>query len=919
MNVTIRLHYDEARLREPSAWFIAGASAELWLVELAGWQSPLHSARLFAVPTSRSDRRPCGVFVLGAAPAPERAGPRTIGYARIAERLYLPLHARCEPDVTDAELGELLDVSDPRLWHPQAGLHVLAAENSFSVADLISPIAAVQDLWQAAQTGTALNSRLLSLEPTAPPTADEVMNSGRGDIATRPPKLDDLPESPGEPQTGTLGAAQRAVERALARTVRGLTGLAPTGAAKPTWVDALQSWAASRLRDISRQDEEARNRELMRLMNLLKNDPDEGLRFALPFGGEAHRGVGAPSNRLSSRDVNYRPGGVGSGGPADHWDVSAEMRRRLMQQYRELAAREIALGRHRRAAYIFAQLLNDLQSAATTLADGGHYRDAAVLYEEKLKRPELAAECLHRGGLRLEAIAIYQRLAKHEVVGDLYAELEQPDDAASAWRRAVDVHRQAGDILGEAKLLEGKLRAPEEAFHALADAWPASQQAQSCLAEAFQTANRIRRHELAARLVDQAAERTHARNAAVLAEILSDQADQYPDLTVRLRATERTQIVVSQRLGSNADDREATRLVAALRKLTPQDRLLERDGHRYLQRRRANPTAASPRHSRGRLTVLHQVMLGMECRAVAATHDAIFVVGVRDGELRTVRLGWVDPIVERPFGKSWTLGPEMEDRNPLLVADPTGLHNLIVHVCGSPPLADLQNFRASDQFRGELGVGPHRGVNALTLGAYRSNHETLHVVDYNPMEPIFVAHTYVMNKMLGGATAVDLLKLSTESFGDDGLTLPLPMVVIDGVLHVGIGANLCLHSAGAPTVVPLPQPIVQLAASAPRTRTRLAAAMQRGGLLFWDHAGGRGVPFASDMERPRVGFTRDGLLLAAGGEELECYKTAESRLVHHGRYQLPRSSPLALLTTRALSRFALVYTDGTLILCETPT
>ena len=95
----------------------------------------------------------------------------------------------------------------------------------------------------------------------------------------------------------------------------------------------------------------------------------------------------------------------------------------------ELAGREMRLGRYRRAAYIYAHLLGDFTNAAAALVAGKHWREAAVLYRDKLKRPEMAAKCLEQGGLWAEAIEFYEQLGDFEKVGDLYAQLEQPEEA----------------------------------------------------------------------------------------------------------------------------------------------------------------------------------------------------------------------------------------------------------------------------------------------------------------------------------------------------------------------------------------------------------------------------------------------------------------------------------------------------------
>src|SRR5262249_7355988 len=117
--------------------------------------------------------------------------------------------------------------------------------------------------------------------------------------------------------------------------------------------------------------EEARERELARLMRMLEDRPDEGLRFALALaGGGSARRLAPAGARLSPRRADFNMSSLYSSAPADPWNVSDQMRRRLEVKYRELATRELGLGRYRRAAYIFAELLGDLHSAANALQTG---------------------------------------------------------------------------------------------------------------------------------------------------------------------------------------------------------------------------------------------------------------------------------------------------------------------------------------------------------------------------------------------------------------------------------------------------------------------------------------------------------------------------------------------------------------------
>src|SRR6202000_772153 len=143
-----------------------------------------------------------------------------------------------------------------------------------------------------------------------------------------------------------------------------------------------------------------------RLLHLLDTDPEAGLRHAIPMNDFAHRGVAPPGGRLGTHSLDFDPRKLG-GGPAGFWNVPQNLREVLRRRYREMADREMQLGRHRRAAYIYAELLGDLVSAANALKQGRLFREAALLYEDHLRNPLEAARCLAAGGLLAGAIERY--------------------------------------------------------------------------------------------------------------------------------------------------------------------------------------------------------------------------------------------------------------------------------------------------------------------------------------------------------------------------------------------------------------------------------------------------------------------------------------------------------------------------------
>ena len=387
------------------------------------------------------------------------------------------------------------------VWHPRLGLVRFDSADVLSVCDLLSPPRPTGQRWDAAQPGIAVNQRLLSIEPTHRLTLEDLTAAARGDIGTQPMAGENLPRRPGEPMGGAVGQAVTqagltaaaaaagavgAAAAAMAAGVQGLAGMlgggagggagaaqpqratAPAAAPETTWLERLANWAREQQRALTGNLDQLRNRQVERLLHMLEHAPDLGLKFAIPFSGDGglHRGLSRPGASLVERNVDFSLSRVGGGGSVDYWDLSGDYRRRLMEQYRALANREIALGRHRRAAYIFAELLGDLTTAAATLAAGGHYREAAVLYEQRLKQPLAAARCLEQGGLWAEAIALFEQLQQWEKVAELYVKLDQPEAAAAAIRKAV-VGQAGGERLpGAADLMEHKLHEPEEAQQA---------------------------------------------------------------------------------------------------------------------------------------------------------------------------------------------------------------------------------------------------------------------------------------------------------------------------------------------------------------------------------------------------------------------------------------------------------------------
>ena len=504
--------------RPPAAWLIPGADAAGWVEEIAAWGVAAENFALYRVPASVRDRTCAGLLAVPPAGAAPAASPRGQAYRCLAGVLFIPAESELDPPVSDEEFAHAAALARGRpapVDRPRR-LHQGRRDRSHRPARRALP-----DRRGVGPRGPGGRAppRLVSVEAEAPRTFEAFIDEGRDDIAS---------ESPGDaPPTPEEAGAGKGAASSLASLFKWLGGAGGKAAGKAGgkggektgegggWLSKLTGRFQRRGASVP-DVEAARRRELERLMRLLETDPDAGLRHALPLAGAGNRGVAPPGATLPPRQVDFDLASLGGGRPADAWRLSEEVRQRLREMYREAASRELRLGRHRRAAYVFAKLLGDYPAAADALRQGRHYREAAALYRDKLNDLASAAACLEAGGLLTEAIDLYLSFDQFEKAGDLSARIDRPGDAGRWWRRAVDQRVADGDRLGAAKLLDEKLAAPDEAVTVLREGWPHAPQSAACLQALFDLLGRAGRHEDARAAVADATGRAGERDALKL-------------------------------------------------------------------------------------------------------------------------------------------------------------------------------------------------------------------------------------------------------------------------------------------------------------------------------------------------------------------------------------------------------------------
>jgi hypothetical protein len=180
--------------------------------------------------------------------------------------------------------------------------------------------------WDLAEPGQYVNTRLTAIVPAEVPSLEQMLDQGREDIGSQSPTLDELPPEPDEPPPGFFNKLGRSLQRKLAQMMKSVAeaggGGGPQQAgeaqgqaasrspAKPGVFSKMANWARQKMAQIDDSLRKSRHRELHRLMNLLQNDPDRGLRFALPCGEGQHRGIGAKRPcciAIGSSSPRWRP------------------------------------------------------------------------------------------------------------------------------------------------------------------------------------------------------------------------------------------------------------------------------------------------------------------------------------------------------------------------------------------------------------------------------------------------------------------------------------------------------------------------------------------------------------------------------------------------------------------------------------
>ncbi len=497
-------------------------------------------------------------------------------YYNLAGRLFLPSDSVLTPPLHEAELRPLLptDSNSKLVWHPAVGLIEFEASQVLSTTDLLSSVDVSPSRWNAAKQGATLNSFIASIRPELEidGTMLEIIQGPEQDDLDPFTKIKLAPRAPDEVNFASARDAIRAVGLGFLGIFAGIAKL---------FSRQSSNSENNALQESPNQISHKRENELKRLLHLLEKDPENGLKYAIPFGGNQGRGIAPPSSALSERSTNFDLNQIGYSGRVDQWDLPQEYQFALLGRYRELAQRAMRLGQHRQAAYIYAKLLGDLHSAASALESGRHYVDAAALYMKHLHQPLKAANCFRSAGLWEDCVVIYRDQKQWLDAGDVYMKLDDTEQGHAMYRRALAECEQKKDFFAAADIAENKLNDIDEAVRLLKAGWSYNHLALESLRKLFQLNSRHSRHGHTLKFIEQLSNDSSLtiHQSGVALNAFSQATTDYPDADVRRSALAQCWQLASRVLSASKSPPNET--MEAIRRLAPSDQLLSHDTFRY--------------------------------------------------------------------------------------------------------------------------------------------------------------------------------------------------------------------------------------------------------------------------------------------------------------------------------------------------
>jgi tetratricopeptide (TPR) repeat protein len=398
----------------------------------------------------------------------------------VCPNLFIPERSSLHPFPTMSELAKLFS---PGMYvvHPDFGWVELSEQINLQKLIAAPALRELESTKPAPSSFIPMDVRSFQVHPVSP---EEVLKKLEDQIFPKRKSLDRRPLNPFEKtrlQFYKLIFGEKAQQDESTKS-----------ATKP---DTIGSFFANLFKSVDKKNrmqqdfedlEERNKKNIDKLMDLLKKDPDHALQYAIPLDEEGTT-RGGPRMRLdlSKRWFDFSLNFNNRNNPGSGIIDIGEHFNQLQKQYHLTAEELIKRKEFQKAAFVYMKLLKNHRLAAGTLEAGKHYQEAASLYLNHVNDKAKAAECYEKGNMTMDAINLYIELNDHEKVGDLYSTISNHTKAFIHYEKVVDDYKTRSQYVKASLLYKNKIKNPTAGQLMLLEGWRVNKDAVNCLSNYF--------------------------------------------------------------------------------------------------------------------------------------------------------------------------------------------------------------------------------------------------------------------------------------------------------------------------------------------------------------------------------------------------------------------------------------------------
>ncbi|AYB32194.1 hypothetical protein [Chryseolinea soli] len=466
-----------------SAILIRGASAITWVKALQALQLVLTNIQVYPIPNVTPNVL-WGCLAVTNGPLDKTQAGRHELCQVVTPNLFIPEKSALFPAMTEGEMEKMFS-SGRHIIHPDFGLVELTEEVDFNT--LVAGFTQQEVIVTKPAPSTFIPQTIRSFHIQTPPP-EEVLKNLTENIF---PKKENMQNKP----LSLFEKLKLQFYRTLFTKTKG-EGNTPASVKPTSWGSRLAGIMEKLFPSKNRfdkllmdfEDLEKRNQKhVERLMDMLKNDPEEALKYAIPLDEHgAGRGSQEPARfdfarrwfDFSLTGDHHRSGGGGTVSIGDHFHL-------LQKQYRETAEALVKKNEHQKAAFVYLKLLKNPLQAAETLEAGKYYAEAATIFLKQCNNKQRAAQCYEKGNMTMDAIELYKELSDHEKVGDLYMTVSNRTEAFVHYQKVADNFVKLDQYVKASLFYKHKMDDPTAGQSMLRKGWDSNKDAVNCLNNYF--------------------------------------------------------------------------------------------------------------------------------------------------------------------------------------------------------------------------------------------------------------------------------------------------------------------------------------------------------------------------------------------------------------------------------------------------